>query len=136
MLQVLHVCSFTCVRATILKLLHPYIQSSNSLVLRGRECMRLLIHLCTCTYIHVHVHVRMSLDVYFECCRINEGFTTYLERRIAAKLFSEEERHLQALSELKTTYIYMYMFPYIYVLTYVRACMQSCNVAYFPPCLL
>ena len=28
--------------------------------------------------------------------RLNEGFTTFLERRIAAKVFNEKERHLQA----------------------------------------
>ena len=32
-------------------------------------------------------------------CRLNEGFTTYLERRIVAKLAGEQERHLHAIGE-------------------------------------
>ena len=30
---------------------------------------------------------------------LNEGFTTYLERKIVAKLFGEQERHLRYISE-------------------------------------
>ena len=32
--------------------------------------------------------------------RLNEGFTTYLERRIAAKISGEKERHLLALGDV------------------------------------
>lgn len=31
---------------------------------------------------------------------MNEGFTTYLERKIVAKLHGEQERHLRCISEL------------------------------------
>ena len=37
---------------------------------------------------------------------MNEGFTTFLERRIAAKVFNEKERHLQASGQ---TQAYLYM---------------------------
>ena len=30
---------------------------------------------------------------------LNEGFTTYLERKIVAKLYGEKERHLRYISE-------------------------------------
>ncbi len=36
-------------------------------------------------------------------CRLNEGFTTYLERKIVAKLHSEKERHLCYISEYDDT---------------------------------
>ena len=38
---------------------------------------------------------------------MNEGFTTFLERRIAAKVFNEKERHLQASGQTQA-YVYMY----------------------------
>ncbi len=41
--------------------------------------------------------IRQSMN----CCRLNEGFTTYLERKIVAKLHSEKERHLCYISEFK-----------------------------------
>jgi aminopeptidase N len=31
-------------------------------------------------------------------CRLNEGITTYLERKIIAKLYGEKERHLHAIN--------------------------------------
>ena len=56
---------------------------------------------------HTYVHYEKVCIVNCKPYRLNEGWTTYLERKIVAKLYGEKERHLRAIS--KSSHIIMYM---------------------------
>ena len=51
---------------------------------------------CTCTTAE-QAHPSIAHALWFTIHRLNEGITTYLERKIVGKLHGEQERHLHAM---------------------------------------
>ncbi len=47
----------------------------------------------------VSSHVFMFVCACVFVCRLNEGWTTFLERKIIARLYGEQERHLRAIGK-------------------------------------